>query len=195
VREVVEGRQEADDEGDGEVEQQEQQVLDRGLARAPRVEDVEQHDGQDAEQRARAACAGDAVRREVAAEYEPEDTGAEVHDQESRRADDLLNVPRQRQLQQQIEGDVDEAAMQENGYDETEPLVWLRRLSSVRKGCDTHAKSAQIFQSAEAFGRSSETRRVGTIPSHLSAAEICTVDDVRSHAWDETGAHVDENIW
>ena len=195
MREVVEGRQEADDEGDCEVEQQEQQVLDRGLARAPRVEDVEQDDCQDAEERAGAARAGDAVRREVAAEHEPEDARAEVHDQEAQRADDLLDVARQRQLQQQIEGDVDEPAVQENGHDESEPLVRLRRLSSVRKGCDAHTKSAQIFQSAEAFGRSSETRRIGTIPRHLGTAEICTVDNICSHARDETRAHVDEDIW
>lgn len=98
--EVVEGGQKAEGEGDGEVQEEEKEVLSGAAAGFPRVEEVEQHDCEDAEEGAGAAGAGDAVGREVGAEDEAEDAGAEIHYEEAECADDLFDVSAQRELQE-----------------------------------------------------------------------------------------------
>lgn len=75
VGEVVEAGEEAEDESDGDVEDDEAEVLDGFAARLPCVEEVEEVEGQDAEEGARGAGRGDAVGGEVAAEHEAEDAG------------------------------------------------------------------------------------------------------------------------
>ena len=74
----------------------------------------------------------DRGRCKVATEHETEDAAAEVDQGQAERADGLLHVPAQGQLQQHVEADVDDAGVQEDGDDETEPLVRLRRVLGRR---------------------------------------------------------------
>lgn len=73
--EIVEAGKQAEDESDGDVEDDEAEVLDGFAACLPCVEEVEEVEGQDAEEGTRGAGGGDAVGGEVAAEHEAEDAG------------------------------------------------------------------------------------------------------------------------
>lgn len=78
VTEVVETREQAQDERNDDVDQDEHEVLDGGRTFAPSVQELKQGQGQDAEQRTRAAGTRDAGSGKVAAEDETKDAAAEV---------------------------------------------------------------------------------------------------------------------
>ena len=150
----------------------------------------QQSESKDAEQSSRGANGCDARRRKVAAEDEAEDTGTEVDQKKAERADFALHVTAQRHLKQHVEANMDDAGMQEDGHDEAEPLVGLRRVGegAANMGIGDASEAAEVGERAFGDGAGG----VGARPQDPLVAVLDAV--LVPHARHVTSAHVDENI-
>lgn len=197
VREVVQPGQEAQRERDEDVDEQVQQVAPRRGPVRPRVGQVDELESDDTEQRARSSRGSDACGRKVPSQHEAEDAAGEVDEREAHRADLTLHVPPDQHLQQQVESDVDEPRMQEDGDHEPEPLVRLRagrqRTVGDRVRDGRFREAAQIGEGALHGGR------VQVVGGRVRAGPTDGLGGVldargRALAGDEARAHVDEDV-
>jgi len=194
MRKVVETREQSENEGDGYVEEEEEQVFYGGGAGRPIVEKIEEDEGEDAEEGARSADGGCAFGCVIAAEDVAHDTCADVHECEAQTTNLLLHVPAQGHLQQQVEPDMDKPRMHEDRRDEAPPLVrleiWLGRtvLPLERRVLLWHTAHAAELRDVAGGGCGCGvwTRPEGDVVVEHFLHVV--------HAGLEAGAHVDEDV-
>ena len=186
VGEVVEAREETEHEGHDDADADPREVDPRGAALGPVVEEIKQHQGNDAEEAAGRATGGDPFGGEVAAEHEPEDAAAEVHERVAERANVFFHFAAHGQLQEHIKANVHEAGVEEHGDDEPVPLPGVIGSGMV------------ITKAAELGERALVHRAIVIRGGGVGAAELefGVVLDLRgcTHTRNVASAHINEDV-
>lgn len=90
---------------------------------APVIKEFEQDKGNDTEERARCSCRRDAARCEIPTQHEAKNPTAQIDEREAKRPNLLFHLAAEGELDEHVEGNVNDACVEEHGNDEPKPLV------------------------------------------------------------------------
>ena len=195
VAEIVQTRKQPQYKRNDNIEENQCQISPGLPPLPPRIQQIQQLEGQHAKQRTRTPRRRNPIRRKVSTQDEPKDPARQIHEQEAQRADRALHVAAQRHLQQQVEPDVHDARVQEDGHDEAEPLVGRGLVveAAARVRIRHAGEAAELGE--RAFGRGRDGGGVGTGEAKRCGGEGVVLDAGGvAHAGDVAGAHVDEDV-
>lgn len=196
---VVQARQESQNKSDRHVEEDEKEILDRALPVLPGVEKIKKGQSNDAKDGAGSTHRRVAGWCVVSSHNIAKDSSTDVDQQESNRSNSPLHVLSDGELYQKVEENMDHTSVEEDGGDESEPLVWLWALIDVTVELgvrDSSTKAADCLERAESVilsgVRAHENNRVRQAARGFDHVSVLDALDV-VHTRSKSSSHVDED--
>lgn len=196
---VVQTGQESQNKSDRHIEEDEKEIFDRALPILPRVKKIEKSQSNDAKDSAGSTHRRVAGWRVVSSHDIAKNSSTDVDQQKSNRSNSPFHVLSDGELYQEVEENMNDTSVEEDGGDESEPLVWLWALIDVTVELgvrDSSTKTTDCLERAESVILSGiwahENNRVRQAARGFDHVSVLDALDV-VHTGGKSSSHVDED--